>query len=70
MEQGKEGILKSRAIEDRLVNETSAFPNGYDLHPQLKSLNIPARSSPATTTSFPLLPSTWRSIPGARSGDA
>jgi proline iminopeptidase len=40
--QGREGILKSRAVEDRLVNGTWASPNGYDLHPQLKALNIPA----------------------------
>jgi proline iminopeptidase len=42
IEQGKQGILKSRAVEDRLVNETWASPNGYDLHPKLKGLNIPA----------------------------
>jgi proline iminopeptidase len=42
IEQGKEGILKSRAVEDRLVNETWASPKGYDLHPKLKGLNIPA----------------------------
>jgi proline iminopeptidase len=42
IEQGKEGILKSRAVEDRLVNETWASPSGYDLHPKLKRLNIPA----------------------------
>lgn len=41
IEQGKEGILKSRAVEDRLVNETWASPNGYDLHPKIKGLNIP-----------------------------
>jgi proline iminopeptidase len=42
IEQGKEGILKSRAVEDRLMNETWASPNGYDLLPKLKALNIPA----------------------------
>jgi proline iminopeptidase len=57
IEQGKDGILKSRAIEDRLVNETWAAPppqhaqerrelgapasGGYDLHPKLKALSIP-----------------------------
>ena len=41
VEQGKEGILKSRAVEDRLVNETWASSAGYDLHPKLKGLNIP-----------------------------
>jgi proline iminopeptidase len=42
IEQGREGILKSRAVEDRLVNETWGSPKGYDLHPKLKGLNIPA----------------------------
>src|SRR5262252_4244834 len=42
IEEGKEGILKSRAVEGRLVNETWASPNGYDLHPKLKGLSIPA----------------------------
>jgi len=41
IEQGKEGILKSRAVEDRLVNETWASPAGYNLHPRLKNLDIP-----------------------------
>ena len=41
IEQGKEGVLKSRAVEDRLINETWASPNGYDLHPKLKGRNIP-----------------------------
>jgi len=36
----KEGILKARAIEDRLMNDTWASP-GYDLLPKLKSLKIP-----------------------------
>lgn len=37
---GKEGILKARAIEDRLMTETWAKPD-YDLLPKLKKLNIP-----------------------------
>ena len=41
IKQGKEGILKSRAIEDRLVNETWASPNGFDLHPKLRRLVAP-----------------------------
>ena len=41
-EEGKEGILKSQAIEDRLVSETWASPHGYDLHPKLRALNVPA----------------------------
>jgi proline iminopeptidase len=36
----KEGILKARAIESRLMNETWSSP-GYDLLPKLKSLRIP-----------------------------
>lgn len=36
----KEGILKARAIEARLMTETWSSP-GYDLLPKLKSLNIP-----------------------------
>jgi len=37
----KEGILKSRAIEARLMNDTWSSPD-YDLLPKLKSLRIPA----------------------------
>ena len=36
----KEGILKARAIEDRLMNDTWSMPE-YDLLPKLKSLRIP-----------------------------
>jgi proline iminopeptidase len=36
----KEGILKARAIEDRLMNDTWSS-NGYDLLPKLKRLRIP-----------------------------
>jgi proline iminopeptidase len=36
----KEGILKARAIEDRLMNETWSLPD-YDLLPRLKALSIP-----------------------------
>lgn len=36
----KEGILKARAIEDRLMNDTWSMPE-YDLLPKLKSLKIP-----------------------------
>jgi proline iminopeptidase len=39
--QGKEGILKARAVEDRLVSETWAVP-GYDLLPKLKTVKVPA----------------------------
>ena len=36
----REGILKARAIEGRLMDETWALP-GYDLLPKLKTLRIP-----------------------------
>jgi proline iminopeptidase len=38
--QGKEGILKARAVESRLMTETWAAPE-YNLLPRLKSLRIP-----------------------------
>jgi proline iminopeptidase len=60
IEPGREGILKSRAVEDRLVTETWASPNGYDLHPKLKGLNIPALVITGDHDSFPSLPSTLR----------
>ncbi len=37
--QGKEGILKARAIEDRLYRDTWEMP-GYNLMPKLRSLRI------------------------------
>ena len=67
IEQGKEGILKSRAIEDRLVNETWASPNGYDLHPKLKGLNIPALVITGDHDFFPFAAEhIAQAIPGAR----
>jgi proline iminopeptidase len=39
----KEGILKARAVEDRLMDDTwLAKERDYDLLPKLRSLNIPA----------------------------
>ena len=38
--QGKEGILKARAVEDRLMRDTWQA-DGYDLLPRLRHLNIP-----------------------------
>jgi len=37
----KEGVLKARAVEDRLMNDTWAAPD-YNLLPKLKTLMIPA----------------------------
>jgi proline iminopeptidase len=67
IEQGKAGILKSRAVEDRLVNETWASPNGYDLHPKLKGLNIPALVITGDHDFFPFAAEhIAQAIPGAR----
>ena len=38
--QGKAGIVKARAVEDRLMRDTWQV-DGYDLLPKLRSLNIP-----------------------------
>ena len=67
IEEGKEGILKSRAVEDRLVNETWASPNGYDLHPKLRGLNIPALVITGDHDFFPFAAEhIAQAIPGAR----
>ena len=67
IEQGREGILKSRAVEDRLVNETWASPNGYDLLPKLKGLNIPALVITGDHDFFPFAAEhIAEAIPGAR----
>jgi proline iminopeptidase len=38
--QGREGILKARAVEDQLLRDTWQLP-GYDLMPELRNLLIP-----------------------------
>ena len=38
--QGKEGILKARAVEDRLMRDTWEL-EGYDLLPKLRTLSVP-----------------------------
>ena len=38
--QGKNGIVKARAVEDQLVRDTWQLA-GYDLIPKLRSLRIP-----------------------------
>jgi proline iminopeptidase len=40
LQQGKEGILKARKVEDRLVRDTWERP-GYDLLPKLHDLRVP-----------------------------
>lgn len=39
--QGSDGILKARAVEDRLMRDTWQLP-GYDLLPKVRDLRIPA----------------------------
>src|SRR5690606_15536036 len=39
--QASDGILKARAVEDRLMRDTWQLP-GYDLLPKLRDLRIPA----------------------------
>jgi proline iminopeptidase len=39
--QGKEGIVKARAVEDRLMRDTWEA-DGYDLLPKLRNLSMPA----------------------------
>ncbi len=38
--QGKEGVLKARAVEDQLMVETWDLPD-YDLLPKLGNLHVP-----------------------------
>jgi proline iminopeptidase len=38
--QGKQGIVKARAVEDRLMHDTWQV-DGYDLLPKLQTLSIP-----------------------------
>jgi proline iminopeptidase len=40
VDQGREGILKARAVEDRLMRDTWQA-DGYDLLPKLQTLSIP-----------------------------
>jgi len=57
-----EGVLKARAIEDRLMEDTWLSP-GYDLLPGLKTLNIP------TLVIFgdrDFIPAAWAATPIAR----
>jgi pimeloyl-ACP methyl ester carboxylesterase len=40
LSQGKAGIVKARAVEDRLMHDTWDIP-AWDLMPQLRSLRVP-----------------------------
>ena len=51
--QESDGIVKARAVEDRLMLDTWQLP-GYDLLPKLRSLRIPALVIAADKDFFPL----------------
>ena len=51
--QGSEGIVKARAVEDRLMLDTWQLP-GYDLLPKLRSLRIPTLVIAGDKDFFPL----------------
>ena len=51
--QGSEGIVKARAVEDRLMLDTWQVP-GYDLLPKLHSLRIPTLVIAGDKDFFPL----------------
>jgi len=40
VQQGSDGILKARAVEDRLMAETWAI-DGYDLLPRIRTIAVP-----------------------------
>jgi proline iminopeptidase len=43
IKQGKEGIVKARAVEDQLMRDSWQLPD-YDLLPKLRSLHVPTTS--------------------------
>lgn len=51
--QGSHGIVKARAVEDRLMRDTWQVP-GYDLVPKLRSLRIPTLVIAGDRDFFPL----------------
>jgi pimeloyl-ACP methyl ester carboxylesterase len=65
--QGKEGILKARAVEDRLMRDTWQAA-GYDLLPQLRRLRIPTLviTGDHDFIPIPVAEHIARSIPDAR----
>jgi proline iminopeptidase len=65
--QGAQGILKARAVEDRLYLETWQLP-GYDLHPKMRALRIPTLVIVGSEDFIPVLVAEHAStaIPGAR----
>ncbi|HET9299120.1 MAG TPA: alpha/beta fold hydrolase [Candidatus Polarisedimenticolaceae bacterium] len=67
VQQGKEGILKARKVEDRLVSDTWQRP-GYDLLPKLHDLRIPTLVLVGDHDFIPveLAERLARAIPGAK----
>ena len=51
--QGSEGIVKARAVEDRLMRDTWEIP-GYDLVPKLRSVGIPTLVIAGDRDFFPI----------------
>jgi proline iminopeptidase len=51
--QGGEGIVKARAVEDRLMRDTWAIPD-YDLVPKLRSVGIPTLVIAGDRDFFPI----------------
>jgi len=65
--QGKEGIVKARAVEDRLMRDTWQA-DGYDLLPKLRNLSIPTLVISGDHDFFPgeIAEHMARAIPNAR----
>ena len=65
--QGKDGIIKARAVEDRLMHETWEVAS-YDLHPKLQALKIPTLVIVGDRDFFPVAIAEHiaRAVPNAR----
>ncbi len=64
--QGKDGIVKARVAEDRLMHDTWEVP-GYDLLPKLETLRVPTLGIAADHDFFPIETAAHiaQAIPGA-----
>ena len=69
--QGKEGIVKARAVEDRLMRDTWQV-DGYDLLPKLRGLSIPTLVISGDHDFIPgeIAAHIARAIPNAQAGHA
>lgn len=63
--QGRQGIVKARAVEDQLMRDTWQV-SGYDLIPQLRGLRIPTLviAGDHDFIPMPARPASRRRIPG------